>query len=99
MKQLFKQDNEKKEPIIVRHLLKPLLYRGNNICTVSVYVFIESFESLKCHIFNNVKARFRRQADYSNDEDFKLSGLGKGPTLIRYSLKELMKLLNKQASS
>ena len=79
--------------------MNPLLYHGNNICTVSVYVFIESFETLKSHIFNNVKARFRQHTDYKADEDFRTAGFGSGRTLYRFNLEDLIKLLNKRAGS
>ena len=87
------------EPIIVRQLLNPLLYHGNNICTISVYVFVESFETLRSYIFNNVKARFRQHADYKDDKDFKTAGFGTGRTLFRFNIEDLIKLLNRRAGS
>ena len=80
-------------------MLNPLLYHGNNICTISVYVFVESFETLRSYIFNNVKVRFRQHADYKSETDFKLRGFGKGPTLFRWSVDELIKLLFRRAGS
>jgi len=87
------------EPIVVRHLLNPLLWHGNNICTISVFVFVESFESLRSYIFNNVKVRFRQQKDFKEDEDFATSGFGRGNTLFRFTLNDLIKLLHRREGS
>ena len=66
---------------------------------MSVYVFVESFETLKCHIFNNMKVRFRQHIDYKEDEDFRLSGFGKGKTKYRFNIEDLIKILHKRALS
>ena len=58
-KNKMKDSLKQNEPVVKRHLLNPLLWHGNNICTLSVYVFVESFESLRSYVFNNVKVRFR----------------------------------------
>lgn len=90
MQKRLKNENE---PVVVRHLLEPLYFRGTNICTISVYVFVESFETLRSYIFNNVKARFRKKADYTEDSDFKTKGFGRGETLYRLEIEGLLKLL------
>ena len=87
------------EPVVVRQLLNPLLWHGNNICTLSVYVFVESFETLRSYIFNNVKVRFRQQNGYVEDSDFNQSGFGKGKTLYRFTFEELIKLLHRRDGS
>ena len=69
------------------------------MCTVSVYVFVESFETLKSHIFNNVKARFRQTPDYNDDLDFCSSGFGRGPTLYRFNIENLIRLLQQRTGS
>ena len=51
------------------------------------------------HIFNNIKARFRQHVDYRDDEDFRTAGFGKGRTLYRFNLDDLIKLLNRRAGS
>ena len=66
---------------------------------MSVYVFVESFESLRSYIFNNVKARFRQSADYKEDADFRSSGFGKGPTLYRFDIDNLLRLLFQRTGS
>ena len=62
-------------------------------------MFVESFDSLRSFIFNNVKARFRQTADYTRDEDFRTKGFGRGQTLFRFKIDELLRLLFKRAGS
>lgn len=69
------------------------------MCTVSVYVFVESFETLRTYIFNNMKVRVREFLDYKEDADFRSSGFGKGKTLYRFGIDDLLKLLYKRAGS
>ena len=67
--------------------------------TISVYVFVESFDTLRSFIFNNVKMRVRDHADYKLDQDFGSSGFGRGKTHYRFEVKDLMKFLHKRAGS
>ena len=80
-------------------MTNPLLFKTNNIATISVYVLIEDFETLRCHIFNNVKLRFRRENKYDTPESFNCSGFGVGPTLHRFGIDELIKFLHKRTES
>ena len=60
---------------------------------------MESFETLRSHIFNNIKARFRQHTDYKEDMDFKTAGFGSGRTLYRFNIEDLIKLLFRRAGS
>ena len=64
-----------------------------------MYVFIESFETMRTFIFNNMKVRVRDYLDYKDDKDFSSSGFGKGKTLYRFGINDLLKLLHKRAGS
>ena len=66
-----------------------------------MYVFVENFNSLRSHIFNNVKVRFRHQNEFTMDKNFKgqYSTLGQKPTLNRFVLSDLIKLLNNRVAS
>ena len=85
--------------VIFKKLTNPLLFKTNNIATISVYVIVEDFETLRCHIFNNVKLRFRRENKYGSPESFNCSGFGVGPTLHRFGIDELIKFLHKRTES
>ena len=79
--------------------MNPLLNYGHCVATISVYVFVENFETLRSHIFNNVKLRFRHENNYDRPECFKASGFGLGPTVSRYGIDDLIKFLYKREQS
>ena len=65
-------DNSKldQQKVIFKKLMNPLINFTHCIATISVYVFVESFETLKSHIFNNIKLRFRHENHFDKPECF-----------------------------
>ena len=100
-KQAMKNTNNNKDAakVIFKQLTNPLLFKSSLIATISVYVLIEDFETLRSHIFNNVKLRFRKENKYDTPESFNCNGFGFGPTLHRFGIDELIKFLHKRTES
>ena len=79
--------------------MNPLVNYTHCIASISVYVFVENFETLRSHIFNNIKLRFRHENHFDKPEDFNKSGFGSGPTMSRYGIDDLIKFLYKREKS